>query len=84
VASYVWDEFLMLKPGANRLYFIPDANHYLQADRPAAFVRTLLHALQPDADPQPGALDDEPAAPLLIDSSRARLPVAADLLRPVG
>ena len=43
VASYVWNEYLMLKPGGNRLYFIPDANHYLQADRPDAFVTVLLH-----------------------------------------
>ena len=37
----------MLKPGGNRLYFIPDANHYLQVDRPDAFVKVLLHALEP-------------------------------------
>ena len=42
VASYVWNEYLMLKPGGNRLYFIPDANHYLQVDRPDAFVKVLL------------------------------------------
>jgi pimeloyl-ACP methyl ester carboxylesterase len=89
VASYVWTEHLMLKPGANRLYFIPDANHYLQVDRPDAFVRTILHALgQADGQPSggaegppPGPLDAAPGAPLLIDSSRARLPDAADLLR---
>jgi pimeloyl-ACP methyl ester carboxylesterase len=45
VASYVWNEYLMLKPGGNRLYFIPDANHYLQIDRPDAFVKVLLHTL---------------------------------------
>ena len=92
VASYVWTEHLMLKPGANRLYFIPDANHYLQVDRPDAFVRTLLHTLgaadgQPPGGaegPPPGALDAAPGAPLLVDSSRARLLAAADLLRPPG
>ncbi|HXZ72789.1 MAG TPA: alpha/beta hydrolase, partial [Streptosporangiaceae bacterium] len=47
VASYVWDHYLMLKPGGNRLYFIPDANHYLQVDRPDAFVKVLRHALEP-------------------------------------
>jgi len=36
VASYVWNQYLMLKPGRNRLYVIPDANHYLQADRPGS------------------------------------------------
>ena len=46
----------MLKPGGNRLYFIPDANHYLQADRPDAFVKVLLHALGPAGGQGPGAL----------------------------
>jgi hypothetical protein len=81
VASYVWNRYLMLKPGANRLYFIPDANHYLQADRPGAFVGVLLHALGPAGSHAPGPLGPEPAAPLLADTSREQLPAAADLLR---
>jgi pimeloyl-ACP methyl ester carboxylesterase len=81
VASYVWNEHLMLKPGGNRLYFIPDANHYVQVDRPDAFVKVLLHALEPAGDQGPGALEPEPGAPLLVDSSRERLPAAADVLR---
>jgi pimeloyl-ACP methyl ester carboxylesterase len=80
VASYVWNQYLMLKPGGNRLYFIPDANHYLQVDRPDAFVKVLLHALEPADDQEPGALGPEPGAPLLVDSSRERLPAAADVL----
>ena len=81
VASYVWNEYLMRKPGDNRLYFIPEANHYLQVDRPDAFVQVLDHALQASDGQQPGPLDAEPAAPILVDSSRLRLPAAADLLR---
>jgi pimeloyl-ACP methyl ester carboxylesterase len=81
VASYVWDQYLMLKPGGNRLYYIPDANHYLQVDRPDAFVKVLLHTLEPTADQGPGALEAELGAPLLVDSSRERLPAAADVLR---
>jgi pimeloyl-ACP methyl ester carboxylesterase len=80
VASYVWNQFLMLKPGGNRLYFIPDANHYLQADRPDAFVTVLLHALGPAGGQGPGPLGPGPGAPLLVDTSRERLPAAADLL----
>jgi pimeloyl-ACP methyl ester carboxylesterase len=83
VASYVWNEYLMLKPGGNRLYFIPDANHYLQVDRPDAFVTVLFHALEPADDQGPGALEAGLGAPLLVDSSRERLPAAADLL-PMG
>jgi pimeloyl-ACP methyl ester carboxylesterase len=80
VASYVWNKYLMLRPGGNRLYFIPDANHYLQVDRPDAFVRVLLDTLEPGDDRSPGALGPELGAPLLVDSSRAQLPAAADLL----
>jgi pimeloyl-ACP methyl ester carboxylesterase len=80
VASHVWNEYLMLRPGGNRLYFIPDANHYLQVDRPEAFVKVLLDALEPTPDQAPGALEQGLGAPLLIDSSRERLPAAADLL----
>ena len=53
VASYVWNQYLMFKPGGNRLYFIPDANHYPQVDRPDAFVKVLLHALEPLAARHP-------------------------------
>src|SRR6516164_8126755 len=81
VANYVWNQYLMLKPGGNRLYYIPDANHYLQVDRPDAFVKVLLHTLEPTADQGPGALEPELGAPLLVDSSRERLPAAADVLR---
>ncbi len=81
VASYVWNEYLMLRPSGNRLYFIPDANHYLQVDRPDAFVKVLLHALEPGDDQRPGALEESLGAPLLVDSSSERLPAGADLLR---
>ena len=81
VASYVWNQYLMFKPGGNRLYFIPDANHYLQVDRPDAFAKVLLHALEPPGGQAPGALEAGLGAPLLIDTSRERLPAAADVLR---
>jgi pimeloyl-ACP methyl ester carboxylesterase len=81
IASYVWNEYLMRKPGSNRLYFVPDANHYLQVDRPDAFVQVLSHALEPADGQQPGALAAGLGAPILVDTSRARLPAAADLLR---
>jgi pimeloyl-ACP methyl ester carboxylesterase len=80
VAGYVWNEYLMLRPGGNRLYFVPDANHYLQVDRPDAFAQVLRNALAHDEDLRPGPLGPERGAPLLVDTSRARLPDAADLL----
>jgi hypothetical protein len=74
----------MRKPGRNRLYVIPDANHYLQADRPDAFVTALLHALDDTSDRPPGPLTASPGAPLLVDSSRSQLPGAAEVLRSGG
>ena len=80
VASYVWNEYLMLRPRGNRLYFVPDANHYLQVDRPDAFVKVLLHTLEPADHQAPGPLETELGAPLLVDMSTERLPAAADQL----
>lgn len=81
VASYVWNEHLMLRPAGGRLYLVPDAHHYLQVDRPDAFVKVLLHALNPASGTAPGPLAPEPASPLLVDAARQRLPSSADLLR---
>ncbi len=80
VATHVWHEYLMFKPGRNALYLIPDANHYLQNDRPDAFVQTLAHALDSPDDGVPGALSEAVAAPILVDRSRSELPDAAKLL----
>jgi pimeloyl-ACP methyl ester carboxylesterase len=83
VAAHVWNRFLMTKPGRNSLYFLPGANHYLQVDRPDAFVAIVLHALDASAGevaPEPGPISSEPGAPLLVDVSRAQLPSAADVL----
>jgi pimeloyl-ACP methyl ester carboxylesterase len=80
VASWVWNQHLMLKPGRNSLYFVSDAGHYLQNDRPDAVVDAMLHALDATGDEQPGAIAAEPGAPVLVDRSRERLPDATELL----
>jgi pimeloyl-ACP methyl ester carboxylesterase len=81
VISYVWNEYMMKKPGRNSLYFVPDANHYLQNDQPAALVETFLHALDAPDDAPPGAIAPRLGSPLLVDRSRSELPRAADLLK---
>jgi pimeloyl-ACP methyl ester carboxylesterase len=81
VISYVWNEYMMTKPGRNSLYFVPDANHYLQNDQPDALVEVFLHSLESPADAPPGAIAARPGSPLLVDRSRAELPLAADLLK---
>ena len=84
VVSYVWNNYMMKKPGRNTLYFIPDANHYLQNDQPESLVETILHALEAPDDTPPGAIAQRLAAPLLVDRSRSELPRAADLLKKPG
>jgi pimeloyl-ACP methyl ester carboxylesterase len=81
VISYVWNEYMMKKPGRNSLYFIPDANHYLHNDQPEALVETFLHAVGATQDAPPGAIAQRLGSPLLVDRSRARLPQAVDVLR---
>jgi pimeloyl-ACP methyl ester carboxylesterase len=80
VATYVWHQHLMFKPGRNALYLIPGAYHYLQNDRPDAYVQTLLHALDSPDDAAPGALNEAVDAPVLVDRSRSALPDAAELI----
>jgi pimeloyl-ACP methyl ester carboxylesterase len=82
VANYIWHEFVMLKPGRNRFYLLPEANHYLQVDRPEAVVAALVHALDASSSPSPGTISAERGAVLLIDSSRPRLPAATEVLAP--
>lgn len=80
VATYVWHEHLMFKPGRNALYLVPGASHYLQNDRPAAFVACVLHALDAGEEAAPGPLGPELDAPLLHDRSHAALENAAELV----
>jgi pimeloyl-ACP methyl ester carboxylesterase len=81
VVSYVWDHFMMTKPGRNALYYVPDAGHYLQCDQPDSVVEVLQHALAGSTAADPGPLSMRAGAPLLVDRSRTELPRAADLLR---
>jgi pimeloyl-ACP methyl ester carboxylesterase len=80
VATHVWHEHLMFKPGRNAFYLIPGANHYLQNDRPEAFVQVLQHALDAPEDAAPGTLSDAIDAPILVDRSRTELADAAQVI----
>jgi len=80
VPLHAWDDFLMLKPGRNRIYLVPDANHYLQNDRPDALAAVMAHALDPASDSAPGPIAPERGAPVLVDSSRERMPTGTDVL----
>lgn len=51
------------------------ANHYLQCDRPDAFVQTVLHALDSPDDAAPGALSEASKPPCLSTVRAASCPM---------
>ena len=81
VASYVWLNYLVHKPGDNTFWVLPRANHYLQHDQPDAFA-AVVEAVTPAPASHlaPGPLSEVPGAPLFVDRSRPALPDAKDLL----
>lgn len=84
VAMHAWDDFLMFKPGRNRIYLVPDANHYIQNDRADALAAAIAHALDPGSDSAPGPVAQEPGSPVLVDTSRDRMPKGTEVLRGAG
>ena len=68
VANYVWQEFLRDKPGRNRYWILPTADHYLQCDAPAqlAQVVRLTAAAEPTSLRTP---DDRPDSAVLVDQT---------------
>jgi pimeloyl-ACP methyl ester carboxylesterase len=41
VANYVWQTFLKNKPGTNRYWIVPSADHYLQSDAPGQLAQIV-------------------------------------------
>ena len=80
VANWVWKEHLMLKPGRNSLYYVSDAGHYLQNDRPDAVVDAIFHALDAGEGAEPGAIEPVAGAPVLVDRSRDRVKTGPEIL----
>lgn len=80
VAMHVWEHYLAHKPGSNELWYLPGANHYLQNDRPQAFVEAVVQSLERAGPQEPGALGGADG-PVRIDHSRDRLPTASDSFR---
>lgn len=68
VANYVWQEFLRDKPGLNRYWVLPSADHYLQCDAPEqlADVVRLTAAAEPTSLCTVG---DWPEGAVLVDQT---------------
>src|SRR5271163_4127847 len=68
VANYVWQEYLRNKPGLNRYWILPSADHYLQCDAPAQLADVVR--LTAAAEPTPlGTIGDWPAGAVLVDQT---------------
>jgi pimeloyl-ACP methyl ester carboxylesterase len=68
VANYVWQEFLRDKPGLNRYWILPSADHYLQCDAAAqlADVVRITASAEPTAL---GTVGDWPEGAVLVDQT---------------
>jgi pimeloyl-ACP methyl ester carboxylesterase len=68
VPNYVWQTYLKGKPGRNRYWVVPTADHYLQCDAPGQLARIVrLTAKGEDIPLQ--TLGNQPDGALLVDSS---------------
>jgi len=68
VANYVWQEFLRDKPGMNRYWVLPSADHYLQCDAP----EQLADVVRLTAAHEPTSLctvGDWPEGAVLVDQT---------------
>ncbi|MEX0581424.1 MAG: alpha/beta hydrolase [Mycobacterium sp.] len=80
VAAYVWNNYLVNKPGDNEFWVLPRANHYLQNDQPKQFVEVLRATLSNTSPAAPGPLSPDPGAAVFVDRSREHLPLASEVL----
>jgi pimeloyl-ACP methyl ester carboxylesterase len=68
VANYVWQEFLRNKPGRNRYWILPTADHYLQCDAPAQLAQ-VIRLTASDELTSLRTLDDKPGGAVLVDQT---------------
>lgn len=68
VPNYIWHTYLKNKPGANRYWVVPCADHYLQCDAPGQLAEIVrLTARGEDAALQ--TLGNQPGGAVLVDVS---------------
>lgn len=82
VANYVWQAFLRDKPGTNRYWIVPSADHYLQVDAPGQLAQ-IVRLTCDGADIALQTLGDQCDGAVLVDHSPERQPEMgeADLSR---
>jgi pimeloyl-ACP methyl ester carboxylesterase len=68
VPNHVWQTYLKNKPGRNRYWVVPTADHYVQCDAPAQLAQIIrLTAAESDIVLQ--TLGEEPDGAVLVDQS---------------
>ncbi|MEW5810007.1 MAG: alpha/beta fold hydrolase [Actinomycetota bacterium] len=68
VANHVWQNYLRDKPGRNRYWVVPEADHYVQCDAPAELAHIIRRTVgEPTLTLQ--TLDDRPDGAVLVDQS---------------
>ncbi len=68
VANHVWQTYLRPKPGRNRYWVVPNADHYVQCDAPAEIAQIVRLTTAGQAV-ELQTLDDRPDGPVLVDQS---------------
>jgi pimeloyl-ACP methyl ester carboxylesterase len=68
VANYVWQAFLKDKPGTNRYWIVPSADHYLQSDAPGQLAQIVRLTCE-GADIALQTLGDQCGGAVLVDYS---------------
>ena len=71
VATHVWQTYLRSKPGRNRFWVVPTADHYVQCDAPAELAQIIRLTSTGDAIALQ-TLGDRPDGAVLIDQSDHR------------
>ncbi|OBA59875.1 hydrolase [Mycobacterium sp. 1100029.7] len=68
VSNHVWQTYLKNKPGRNRYWVIPGADHYVQCDAPRQLAQIVRLAVQ-DEDISLQTLGNQPDGAVLVDQS---------------
>ncbi|MEC4763399.1 alpha/beta hydrolase [Mycobacterium sherrisii] len=68
VPNYVWQTYLKAKPGRNRYWVVPGADHYVQCDAPRQLAQIVLLTVQ-EEDISLSTLGNQPDGAVLVDQS---------------
>jgi pimeloyl-ACP methyl ester carboxylesterase len=68
VPNYVWHTYLKNKPGRNRYWVLPTADHYLQCDAPGQLAQ-IIRLTSEGSDIALQTLGDQPDGAVLVDQS---------------